>query len=76
MGGEGVLDRKFFVADREAYDGAAALLDAFGEGALAEAAARAERCRGVGNHVHYTRWCRVGRAILQLGEPDPGGGLH
>ncbi len=69
-------DRKLFVADREAYDGAAALIDAFGENALAEAAARAERCRDIGNHIHYTRWCRVGRTIMQLGDPAPGGLVH
>jgi hypothetical protein len=71
-----LLDQTLFVVDREAYDGASDLLDAFGERALAEAATRAERSRDIGNHVHYTRWCRVGRAILVLGDPGPGGLLH
>jgi hypothetical protein len=71
-----VLEQTQFVVDREAYEGAAALLDTFGESALAEAATRAERSRDVGNHIHYTRWCRVGRAILVLGDPQPAGMVH
>lgn len=65
-----------FVADREAYEGATELLASFGEAALAEAATRAERSRDVGNHIHYTRWCRIGRAILLLGDPEASGTLH
>lgn len=65
-----------FVVDREAYDGATALVAEFGWNALSEASARAERSRGIGNHIHYTRWCRVGRAILVLEDPDPRGALH
>ena len=71
-----MLDQTLFVVDREAYDGASDLLDRFGESALAEAATRAERSRDVGNHIHYTRWCRVGRAILVLGDPGTSGLLH
>lgn len=71
-----VLDPMLFIADREAYEGAELLMETFGEAALAEAAARAERSRGAGNHIHYTRWCRVGRTILQLGDPDARGTLH
>jgi hypothetical protein len=65
-----------FVIDREAYDGAAELIDNWGAEALSEAAARAERSRDVGNHIHYTRWCRVGRAILLLGDPEAVGTIH
>jgi hypothetical protein len=65
-----------FVADREAYEGATQLIASHGDMALAEAAMRAERSRDLGNHIHYTRWCRVGRTILQLGDPDPRGALH
>lgn len=71
-----ILAQMLFVADREAYDGAAELIDCFGEAALSEAAARAERSRDMGNHIHYTRWCRVGRVILLLGDPDPRGAVH
>ncbi len=65
-----------FVADREAYDAATELLATHGVMALSEAAIRAERSRDLGNHIHYTRWCRVGRTILQLGDPDRHGTLH
>jgi hypothetical protein len=65
-----------FVIDREAYEGAELLIEGWGEAALAEAAARAERSRDLGNHIHYTRWCRVGRAILLLGDPETNGTLH
>ena len=71
-----MLEQTVFVVDREAYDGASELLDRFGESALAEAATRAERSRDLGNHIHYTRWCRVGRAILVLGDPGYGSLLH
>jgi hypothetical protein len=71
-----VFERMHFIIDREAYDGAAELIDGWGENALAEAAARAERSRDLGNHIHYTRWCRIGRAILLLGDPEPLGALH
>lgn len=65
-----------FVADRESYDHAAALLAEYGDAALAEARARASRSRDLGNHIHYTRWCRAGRAILMLANPDTRGRLH
>ncbi len=71
-----MLDQMLFVIDREAYDGAEELMEGWGEAALAEAASRAERSRDLGNHIHYTRWCRVGRAILLLGDPEPAATLH
>ena len=71
-----MLDQMLFVIDREAYDGAEELMEGWGEAALAEAASRAERSRDIGNHIHYTRWCRVGRAILLLGDPEPAATLH
>ncbi len=71
-----MLDQVLFVIDREAYDGAEELMVGWGEQALAEAAARAERSRDLGNAIHYTRWCRVGRAILQLGDPESAATLH
>ena len=71
-----MLEQTVFVVDREAYEGASELLDLFGESALAEAASRADRSRDLGNHIHYTRWCRVGRAILVLGDPGHDGLLH
>ncbi len=70
------MDHIHFVADREAYEAASALMAEFGAQALTEAASRAERSRDLGNFVHYTRWCRAGRAILLLAESTHGGTLH
>lgn len=71
-----MLESMHFVIDREAYEGAETLIAGWGEAALAEAAARAGRSRDLGNHIHYTRWCRVGRVILLLGDPESAGTLH
>lgn len=71
-----MLDRVQFVIDREAYDGAAELIEACGDRALAEAAARAGRSRDLGNHIHYTLWCRVGRTILLIDDAEGAGTLH
>jgi len=65
-----------FVMDRDAYDGATDLIASFGERAVAEAFARAERCRDQGNSIHYVYWCRIGRTILMLGESGPNGAVH
>ena len=65
-----------FVVDRETYDGASALIAEFGLEALSEASARAGQSRDLGNHIHYTRWCRGGRAIRLLGDPEPRGMVH
>ncbi|HEY0270622.1 MAG TPA: hypothetical protein VGC10_06505 [Sphingomonas sp.] len=65
-----------FVADREAYDAASTLMSEYGGAALTEAASRAERSRDLGNFIHYARWCRAGRAILLLSDPEQDGTLH
>jgi len=65
-----------FIVDREAYEGANALIESFGERALAEASIRAEQSREQGNHIHYARWCRIGRTIMVLGDPGRGSSVH
>jgi hypothetical protein len=70
------LSHLHFVADREAYESASALMAEYGAAALTEAANRAERSRDLGNFIHYARWCRAGRAILLLADPQPTGPLH
>ena len=69
-------ERLHFIVDREAYEGATALIESFGEAALAEASVRAEQCRDRGNHIHYAHWCRIGRTIMVLGDPDRRGLVH
>jgi hypothetical protein len=73
---EAHLNELHFVADREAYEFASALMAEFGATALTEAATRAERSRDLGNFIHYARWCRAGRAIQLLADPQPRGALH
>ena len=70
------LSHLHFVADREAYEFASALMAEYGDTALTEAVSRAERSRDLGNFIHYARWCRAGRAILLLADPRPAGSLH
>ena len=70
------VNQCLFVSDRESYEAAAELIAVYGEHALSEAAARADRSRDLGNHIHYARWCRVGRTILLLGDPGQGAPLH
>ena len=65
-----------FIVDRAAYEGATALIESFGERALAEASIRAEYSREQGNHIHYTHWCRIGRTIMVLGDPGRGSSVH
>lgn len=64
------------VHDRQAYDDAASLIEAFGEHACFEAAARAERSRGLGNHIHFCRWRQVERLIGALAQTDAFGSIH
>lgn len=69
-------DRVHFIVDREAYEGATALIESFGERALAEASIRAEHSRERGNHIHYAHWCRIGRTIMVLGDPGRDSSVH
>lgn len=64
------------VHDRQAYDDAASLIDSFGEHACFEAAARAERSRGLGNHIHFCRWRQVERLIATLLHTETVGSIH
>jgi hypothetical protein len=73
---EPILNSLHFVADREAYDAASALMAEYGAAALGEAASRAERSRDIGNFIHYARWCRAGRAIMLLADPQQDATLH
>ncbi|WP_093226187.1 hypothetical protein [Sphingomonas sp. NFR15] len=54
------LEHRSDVAD------AATLIAAFGEDAGFEAAARAERSRDLGNHIHFRRWRQIERLIVLM----------
>ena len=55
--------------DRAAAADAAELIARFGVHAAGEAAARADRSRGLGNVVHFCRWRQIERMILLLAAP-------
>jgi hypothetical protein len=65
-----------YLAYTRPHDDAAQLLAAFGSTAAAEAAARAERSRRVGNHLHFCRWRQVERLLALLGSPHATGTIH
>lgn len=64
------------VPDRAALDDATALIAAFGEHAALEASYRADRCRSLGNVVHFCRWRLIERTIEMLTAPEPIGTVH
>ena len=52
------------------------LIRAFGESAGSEAAARADRSRDVGNHIHFCRWRQIERLVLLMSMPRAIGTVH
>lgn len=64
------------VIDREAYEGATALIAEFGAAAIVEAAGRAEASRRRDNPFRFARWRRVQHMILLLADPRVRGALH
>ncbi|MET4897460.1 hypothetical protein RN629_09875 [Sphingomonadaceae bacterium jetA1] len=55
---------------------AAELIETFGESAEDEAAARAGRCRDLGNHIHFCRWRQIERLIGLLSIDESFGTIH
>jgi hypothetical protein len=62
-----------YLPDASAAADAAELIARFGDHAAFEAAARADRSRGLGNIVHFCRWRQIERMILLLSSPDRAG---
>jgi len=65
-----------FLSDRKSYDDAAELIARFGDDAGFEAAARADRSRDVGNHLHFCHWRQIERLIVMLSIEQPVGTIH
>jgi hypothetical protein len=59
-----------YLPDRTAAADAADLIARFGDHAAGEAAARANRSRGLGNFVHFCRWRQIARMIQLLSSSD------
>ena len=65
-----------YLADVREVADAAELIRAFGDHAGSEAAARADRSRDLGNHVHFCRWRQIERLVLLLSIPRAVGTIH
>jgi len=62
-----------YLPDASAAADAAELIQRFGAHAAGEAAARANRSRGLGNVIHFCRWRQIERMIHLLSETDRDG---
>ncbi len=65
-----------YLADAREVADAADLIATFGETAGEEAAARADRSRDIGNHIHFCRWRQIERLIVLLSADHAIGTVH
>lgn len=65
-----------FLADRSHVADADALIASFGDEAGLEAAARADRSRDLGNHLHFCRWRQIERLIVLMAVNRAVGTVH
>ena len=65
-----------YITDAGQAATAAELIAAFGTDAATEAAARADRSRDLGNHIHSCRWRQVERLIVILSVDEAIGPVH
>jgi hypothetical protein len=70
------LEELFYIADRGSVDAATSLIAMFGEGAVGEAAARADHYRGVGNAIRFCEWRQIERVISILNQDMSFGTVH
>ncbi|MDV3455625.1 hypothetical protein RZN05_01410 [Sphingomonas sp. HF-S4] len=70
------MDHLPYLADSREVADAAELIRAFGEQAGSEAAARADRSRDLGNHIHFCRWRQIERLVLLMSIPRAVGTVH
>ncbi len=52
------------------------MMETFGLAAGGEAAARADRSRDLGNHIHFCRWRQIERLIELLSSDEAIGTVH
>jgi hypothetical protein len=67
---------QLFLADRSSVQAAEELIAIFGDHADTEAAARADKSRNLGNHVHFCRWRQIERLIVLMTERRAHGTVH
>lgn len=65
-----------YLADRAHVNDAAALILEFGASAGYEAAARADRSRDLGNHIHFCKWRQIERLIVLMASDEAIGTVH
>ncbi len=65
-----------YLADRAHVTDAAELIAMFGDDAGFEAAARADRYRDLGNHIHFCRWRQIERLIVLMSIGRAVGTVH
>ncbi|MBS0480022.1 MAG: hypothetical protein JSR79_12080 [Proteobacteria bacterium] len=65
-----------YLADRSSVTAAQELIATFGDEAGIEAAARADRSRGLGNHRHFCRWRQIERLIVVMSVGRAVGTVH
>ncbi len=65
-----------YLSSRQSIDDAAELILMFGADAGFEAAARADRSRDLGNHIHFCHWRQIERLIVLLAYDQPLGTVH
>jgi len=70
------MDHLPYLADTREVADAAELIRAFGANAGSEAAARADRSRDLGNHIHFCRWRQIERLVLLMSIPRAIGTVH
>ncbi|MDG2534303.1 hypothetical protein P6144_11635 [Sphingomonas sp. HITSZ_GF] len=70
------MDMMPYLGDRREITDANELIALFGELAGSEAAARADRSRDLGDHVHFCRWRQIERLIVLMSVGRAVGTVH
>ncbi|MDB5685646.1 MAG: hypothetical protein JWR77_235 [Rhizorhabdus sp.] len=70
------MEEIFYIADRGSLDAATALIEAYGDAAVVEAAAQAQKYRNVGNAVRFCQWRQIERIVSVLSQDVILGTLH
>jgi hypothetical protein len=65
-----------YLSNRKSFEDAAELIAHFGDDAGYEAAARADRSRDLGNHIHFCHWRQIERLIVLLSVERAVGTVH
>ncbi len=70
------MDYMPYLRDRAEVKDAAELILMFGDDAGFQAAARADKSRELGNHIHFCRWRQIERLIVLMSVERAVGTVH